>query len=40
MNILEILLDKRWILKSEDKEIYYQVRDGLGEVRKFIVEKM
>ena len=39
MDVLETLLDKRWILKSEDKEAYYQIRDGLGEVRKFISDK-
>lgn len=40
MNGLEILLDKRWILKSEDKELYYKVRDSLGEVRKFAADKL
>ena len=32
---LEQLLNKRWILKSEDKELYYKVRDSIGEIRKF-----
>lgn len=27
MKELEILLNRRWILKSEDKELYYRVRD-------------
>lgn len=40
MKLLEILLRKRWVLKSEDKELYYQIRDGLGEVRKFATDKM
>ena len=26
MNELEVLLGRRWILKSEDKELYYKVR--------------
>lgn len=39
-NVLETLLEKRWILKSSDKALYYQVRDSLGEVRRFAVEKM
>lgn len=28
MKELEALLDRRWILKSQDKELYYQVRDA------------
>lgn len=38
-NVLETLLEKRWILKSSDKALYYQCRDSLGEVRRFAVEK-
>ena len=33
MKELEVLLNKRWILKSEDKELYYKVRDAVGEFR-------
>ena len=33
MKELEILLNRRWILKSEDKELYYRVRDAVGEIR-------
>ena len=40
MKELELLLDRRWILKSEDKELYYKVRDSLGELRKFATEKL
>ena len=40
MNTLEILLSRRWVLKSRDKELYYQVKDQLGEVKKFLMEKM
>ena len=40
MKELEILLNKRWILKSRDKETYYKLRDALGELRKFTTEKM
>ena len=29
MNELEVLLGRRWILKSEDKELYYKVRDAV-----------
>lgn len=37
---LEQLLNKRWILKSEDKELYYKVRDSIGEIRKFESDKL
>ena len=40
MNELELLLNKRWILKSDDKELYYKVRDSIGNIRKFATEKM
>lgn len=40
MNVLEILLDKRWVLKSENKEQYYRIRDAVGEIRKFSTEKL
>lgn len=40
MKELELLLDKRWILKSEEKELYYRVRDSIGEIRRFATEKM
>ena len=31
MKELEILLNKRWVLKSRDKETYYKLRDALGD---------
>lgn len=37
---LELLLSRRWILKSADKELYYKVRDALGDIRKFSSEKL
>lgn len=40
MKELEILLNHRWVLKAEDKELYYCVRDEIGEIRKFASEKM
>ena len=39
MNTLETLLDRRWILKSRDRDLYYQVKDDLGGIRKFVTEK-
>lgn len=40
MNALEVLLSKRWILKSRDKDLYYQMRDQIGTVKKFLTEKL
>lgn len=40
MNALEILLEKRWILKSKDRELYYRVKDEVGTVKKFLLEKL
>lgn len=40
MKELEILLSRRWILKAKDKELYYRIRDSLGEVRKFTTDKL
>ena len=40
MKELEILLNRRWVLKAEDKELYYRMREAIGEVRKFASEKL
>jgi len=40
MKALEILFNRRWVLKSEDKDLYYQIRDAVGEVRKYTTEKL
>ena len=40
MRELETLLDRRWVLKSEDRELYYRIRDAVGEIRKFATEKL
>lgn len=40
MNALEILLGRRWILKSRDRELYYQIKDQLGAVKRFLTEKL
>ncbi len=39
MNALEILLSRRWILKSREKELYYRVRDEITKYQEFLVEK-
>lgn len=40
MKELELLLNKRWVLKSEEKDLYYKIRDSIGEIRRFSTEKM
>ena len=40
MDALETLLSRRWVLKSEDKNLYYQIRDAAGEIRPFVTEKL
>ena len=40
MNALEILLNKRWILKSMERDLYYKVKDQLGSIKKFVTEKL
>lgn len=40
MNTLDILLGRRWILKSRDRELYYQMRDETGRWKKFLTEKL
>ena len=37
---LEALLNQRWITKKKNKKLYYQIRDQLGEIRKFATEKL
>lgn len=40
MKALETLLSRRWILKSRDRDLYYQVKDEIGGVKKFLAEKL
>lgn len=40
MKPLEVLLSKRWILKSREKELYYQIKDEIGKNREFLTEKL
>lgn len=40
MKALEVLLSRRWILKSRERELYYQMKDELGSVKKFLMEKL
>ncbi len=40
MKTLEILLERRWILKHREKELYYKVKDDVGALRPFLMEKL
>ena len=40
MKELEILLNHRWVLRAEDRERYYQVRDAASAIRAFATEKL
>lgn len=40
MTGLEELLSKRWIIKNEDKEKYYLIRDNMEEIRKYVTDKL
>lgn len=40
MTILETLLNRRWIVRDYDKELYYRVRDQLPKYQKFLSEKL
>ena len=40
MTGLEELLANRWILKSEEKEKYYLIRDNIEDIRKNTTEKL
>lgn len=40
MKELDILFERYWILKEQDKELYYQIRDAVSELRSFLTEKL
>lgn len=40
MKALDILLERYWIIKEQDKELYYGLRDHLEELRPFLAEKL
>lgn len=40
MNAFEVLLSKRWIVKEQNKELYYEMKDKVGSVKKFFTEKL
>lgn len=40
MKELEILMARRWVLKAEDRQLYYRVREALPVIRSFATEKL
>ena len=40
MKELEILLERRWVLRAEDRQLYYRIRDAIGDIRTFAAEKL
>lgn len=40
MKELEILLENYWIIKDEDKELYYRIKDSLPGFKSFLTEKL
>lgn len=40
MKELEILLEKYWIIKGDDKDLYYQIKDALPKFKSFIEDKL
>ncbi|MFP4697558.1 MAG: TIGR02678 family protein [Eubacteriales bacterium] len=40
MNALEVLLEKRWILKQREKDLYYEIKDECLKYKNFIQEKL
>lgn len=40
MNNIEILLSKRWILKQDDRDRYYKIKDNIKELRNIFKDKL
>lgn len=40
MNVFEELMNQRWISKYRDKDLYYRVKEEVGAIRPFLVEKL
>ena len=39
MRIIEELMNRRWILKSQDPQLYYEIKDNAKELKKKLQEK-
>ncbi|MDI3535693.1 MAG: TIGR02678 family protein [Eubacteriaceae bacterium] len=40
MKGLEVLLDQYWIIKNDNKALFYQIKDSIPEYRSFLSEKL
>ncbi len=40
MKIFETLLENYWILKSDDEELYYKIKDNLGKLNEIVKQKL
>lgn len=40
MNVLEELMNQRWISKRKEREKYYRIKDEVGNIKEFIREKL
>ena len=40
MNVLEELMNQRWLSKRKEREKYYRVKDEVGSIKEFIREKL
>ncbi len=40
MKALEILLDHYWVVKDDDKELFYQVKDSIPQFKTFLSDKL
>lgn len=40
MNVLDHLLENFWILRRKDRELYFEVKDGLPALKPFLEEKL
>ena len=39
MNEVEILLSQRWVLRANQPDLYYQIKDEIGRYRRILMEK-
>lgn len=40
MNVFEELMNRRYILKTKEREKYYHVKDELGSIKEFVTDKL
>ena len=40
MNVLEELMNHRYIIKAKEREKYYRIKDELGTIKEFVTEKL